>query len=143
MIGWLIWCFTMRRNRFVWKAVASIVGIQLLLCLELGDFPPFYWMLDAHALWHAGTWPLAFLWYRYVSNLYIPGLFQKFALQKHSIMKNIMYFFAVLRSHTYLPSAYLATILIIYDWVIGSVCCQVVKVFDFKPLAPYPCGFAS
>ncbi|XP_060556625.1 post-GPI attachment to proteins factor 3-like [Ruditapes philippinarum] len=66
MIGWLIWCFTMRRNRFVWKAVASIVGIQLLLCLELGDFPPFYWMLDAHALWHAGTWPLAFLWYSFI-----------------------------------------------------------------------------
>ncbi|XP_053373559.1 post-GPI attachment to proteins factor 3-like [Mercenaria mercenaria] len=66
MIGWTAWCFMMRRNKYVWKAIASIVGIQLLLCLELGDFPPLYWALDAHSLWHAGTWPLALLWYSFI-----------------------------------------------------------------------------
>ena len=42
----------------------SIFGVQLLSSLELGDFPPLLWMLDAHALWHAGTAPLSLLWYR-------------------------------------------------------------------------------
>lgn len=66
MIGWMAWCIWMRHNRYVWKAVASIVGIQLLLCLELGDFPPLWWAFDAHSLWHAGTWPLAILWYSFI-----------------------------------------------------------------------------
>ena len=39
--------------------VTSIFGIQLLLSLELVDFLPLLWMLDAHALWHAGTAPLS------------------------------------------------------------------------------------
>ena len=43
-----------------------IVGLQLLLGLELGDFPPILWTFDAHSLWHAGTAPLCLLWYRYV-----------------------------------------------------------------------------
>ena len=69
MLGWFSWCLWKRKEQhYVWKCVASIFGIQLLLCLELGDFPPIWWTFDAHALWHAGTAPLCLLWYRYVRN---------------------------------------------------------------------------
>jgi hypothetical protein len=33
------------------------------MALELLDFPPFLWILDAHALWHLTTVPLIPLWY--------------------------------------------------------------------------------
>lgn len=34
--------------------------------LELLDFPPLFWVLDAHALWHISTVPLNVLFYRWV-----------------------------------------------------------------------------
>ena len=67
MLGWLSWCIWRRKQQpYVWKCVGFIVGLQLLLGLELGDFPPIFWTFDAHSLWHAGTAPLCLLWYRYV-----------------------------------------------------------------------------
>ena len=32
--------------------------------LELTDFPPIFWIFDAHSLWHASTVPLTVLLYR-------------------------------------------------------------------------------
>lgn len=75
MIGWFAWCAWKRKEqRYVWKCVASIVGIQLLLGLELGDFPPLWWTFDAHSLWHAGTAPLCLLWYSFIID---DGLYLK------------------------------------------------------------------
>lgn len=41
---------------------------QPSLChlLQLGEFPPIFWILDAHALWHLGTAPMCYFWYRLV-----------------------------------------------------------------------------
>lgn len=65
-LGWLIWAkLVWEKQNYVWRAIVSIVAVMLLLLLELGDFPPLFWILDAHALWHAGTAPIPFLWYRY------------------------------------------------------------------------------
>ena len=62
--GWLGWCaIVYRKQRYVWKCAASTIAVCVLLLLELGDFPPIWWTLDAHALWHAGTAPLPLLWY--------------------------------------------------------------------------------
>lgn len=36
-----------------------------LALLELLDFPPLFWVLDAHAVWHLSTVPVHFLFYRY------------------------------------------------------------------------------
>ena len=38
-----------------------------MVLLELMDFPPLLWAVDAHALWHLSTIPIPLLWYRYVS----------------------------------------------------------------------------
>lgn len=66
-VGWLWWAKRVwRRQPYVWKGIVSIVLVMLLLLLELGDFPPVLWILDAHALWHAGTAPVALLWYSFL-----------------------------------------------------------------------------
>ena len=33
--------------------------------LEVADFPPIFWIFDAHSLWHASTVPLVQLLYKY------------------------------------------------------------------------------
>ncbi|KAK2173892.1 hypothetical protein NP493_846g00029 [Ridgeia piscesae] len=64
---WLTWCFRRRREQpYVWKAATVSLSLMLLISLELGDFPPYLWIFDAHSLWHAGTVWLPFLWYSFV-----------------------------------------------------------------------------
>lgn len=64
---WLTWCFRSRREQpYVWKAATVTISLVLLLSLELGDFPPYLWIFDAHSLWHAGTVGLTFVWYSFV-----------------------------------------------------------------------------
>lgn len=64
-VAWLGWCYRVRKRQpYVWKAATTVVLLSALLMLELLDFPPFFWTIDAHSLWHLGTIPLPFLWYR-------------------------------------------------------------------------------
>ncbi|XP_059155699.1 post-GPI attachment to proteins factor 3-like [Physella acuta] len=68
-LGWLVWCYYNHRSKpYVWKCAAVIIGLNGLLILEVFDFPPLFWTLDAHALWHAGTVPLNILWYRFITD---------------------------------------------------------------------------
>ncbi|NXR14170.1 PGAP3 factor, partial [Semnornis frantzii] len=61
---WLRWCLQNRpRLPHVWKCAAVVLLLQALALLELLDFPPLFWVLDAHALWHIGTIPLNVLFY--------------------------------------------------------------------------------
>jgi len=65
--GWVWWSWRVRkRQRYVWKAVVSIVWLSTMLLLELLDFPPLGWTLDAHSLWHLGTILIPVLWYRFL-----------------------------------------------------------------------------
>ncbi|KAK3592986.1 hypothetical protein CHS0354_023211 [Potamilus streckersoni] len=66
LLGWVAWCFCNRDKTYIWKCGVSVLSINLLLTLELLDFPPLWWIFDAHSLWHAGTAPLALLWYSFV-----------------------------------------------------------------------------
>ncbi|XP_071108771.1 post-GPI attachment to proteins factor 3-like [Haliotis cracherodii] len=84
MIGWLIWCgVKYKKQRYVWKCAAVVLGINALLLLEVFDFPPFWWILDAHALWHAGTAPLGWLWYSFIidDSLYLKQWEEDMALK--------------------------------------------------------------
>lgn len=65
--GWFVWSLMVRRQRpYFWKIVVFLICLNLLLLLEVGDFPPVFWTFDAHSLWHAGTAPIVLLWYRCV-----------------------------------------------------------------------------
>ncbi|XP_035689761.1 post-GPI attachment to proteins factor 3-like [Branchiostoma floridae] len=63
---WLGFAFTnVQQRRYMWKIIATILSINCLLLLELGDFPPIWWTFDAHSLWHAGTVPVVPLCYSF------------------------------------------------------------------------------
>ncbi len=40
--------------------------LNVTVLLELLDFPPLLWTFDSHALWHASTAPVHFLWYSFL-----------------------------------------------------------------------------
>lgn len=46
-----------------------VVLLQGLSLLELLDFPPLFWVLDAHAIWHISTIPVHTLFFRSVLRL--------------------------------------------------------------------------
>jgi hypothetical protein len=48
--------------------LALVLLTTLAMSLELLDFAPFFRLLDAHALWHLSTIPLAAGWWRFLSS---------------------------------------------------------------------------
>ena len=69
MVFWLLWCISnASRQPYVWKCAAVLVTTALLMLLELGDFPPLWFVFDAHSLWHLGTSPLPLLWYSFLTD---------------------------------------------------------------------------
>ncbi|CAO1637475.1 unnamed protein product [Parajaminaea phylloscopi] len=43
-----------------------VLALTLAACLEILDFPPLFRALDAHALWHLSTVPIAHAWYEWI-----------------------------------------------------------------------------
>jgi len=43
----------------------TVLTVSVTL-LEIADFPPIFWIFDAHSLWHASTVPLVQLLYRFI-----------------------------------------------------------------------------
>lgn len=64
--GWILWCHKNRQQHYTWKCAASVIAVNLLLLLELMDFPPWKFLIDAHSLWHLGTIPVPLLWYSFL-----------------------------------------------------------------------------
>jgi len=54
------------RPAYVNKALAFVVVTSAATALELFDFPPWQRVIDAHALWHLATVPIAYLWYDFL-----------------------------------------------------------------------------
>ncbi|KAJ2915990.1 hypothetical protein MD484_g4456, partial [Candolleomyces efflorescens] len=54
------------RPNFAWKAGLFVALTTAATSLELFDFPPWAGVLDAHAMWHAVTSPIAYLWYQFL-----------------------------------------------------------------------------
>lgn len=48
------------------KCMVVVLLLQALSLLELLDFPPLFWVLDAHAIWHISTIPVHVLFFRWV-----------------------------------------------------------------------------
>ncbi|XP_045382339.1 post-GPI attachment to proteins factor 3 [Lemur catta] len=69
MVWWLAWClWNQRRLPHVRKCVAVVLLLQGLSLLELLDFPPLFWVLDAHAIWHISTIPVHVLFFSFLED---------------------------------------------------------------------------
>ncbi|RWW03216.1 hypothetical protein BHE74_00029917 [Ensete ventricosum] len=67
LLMWAIWGGVTRHpSRF--KLWAVVFGCALAMLLEIYDFPPFHGYADAHALWHATTIPLTYLWWSFIKD---------------------------------------------------------------------------
>lgn len=65
LVWWLAWCLWNRQQLpHVRKCMAVVLLLQGLSLLELLDFPPLFWVLDAHAIWHISTIPVHVLFFR-------------------------------------------------------------------------------
>jgi len=61
-MGWIGYPST-PKNRMM--CLGLQVAFSVASSLEIFDFPPIWGHFDAHALWHAATVPLGFLWYSF------------------------------------------------------------------------------
>ncbi|KGN46820.1 post-GPI attachment to proteins factor 3 [Cucumis sativus] len=67
LLIWAIWAgVTHHPSR--WKLWTVVVGGGLALLLEIYDFPPYKGFVDAHALWHATTIPLTYIWWSFIRD---------------------------------------------------------------------------
>lgn len=68
-LGWLTWSFSSRHHksrRHIAYCRLSVMWLLISLPLELYDFPPIGWILDAHALWHASSLLVIVAWHKFV-----------------------------------------------------------------------------
>ncbi|KAL6509486.1 hypothetical protein OROGR_022796 [Orobanche gracilis] len=67
IVLWAVWAGVTHHpsRRKLWVVV---FGGALAMLLEIYDFPPYRGLLDAHALWHATTIPLTYLWWSFVRD---------------------------------------------------------------------------
>ncbi|XP_012307396.1 post-GPI attachment to proteins factor 3 isoform X3 [Aotus nancymaae] len=69
VVWWLAWClWNQRRLPHVRKCVVVVLLLQGLSLLELLDFPPLFWVLDAHAIWHISTIPVHVLFFSFLED---------------------------------------------------------------------------
>ncbi|KAF6160769.1 hypothetical protein GIB67_035970, partial [Kingdonia uniflora] len=67
LLLWAVWA-GVTRHPSRWKLWIVVVGGGLAMLLEIYDFPPYKGYVDAHAIWHASTIPLTFLWWSFIKD---------------------------------------------------------------------------
>ncbi|PSS14385.1 Post-GPI attachment to proteins factor 3 like [Actinidia chinensis var. chinensis] len=67
LLIWAIWA-GVSRHPSRWKLWVVVVGGGLAMLLEIYDFPPYEGFVDAHALWHASTIPLTYIWWSFIED---------------------------------------------------------------------------
>ena len=68
-ICWLAWSFYQYyflNKKYVWRCAISIILVDVFMLLEVLDFAPIWWTIDAHALWHLCTICIPFYWYEFI-----------------------------------------------------------------------------
>ncbi|KAK6934809.1 Per1-like [Dillenia turbinata] len=67
LLLWAMWAgVTCHPSR--WKLWMVVFGGALAMLLEVYDFPPYHGFLDAHALRHATTIPLTYIWWSFIKD---------------------------------------------------------------------------
>ncbi|MCH85919.1 post-GPI attachment to proteins factor 3-like [Trifolium medium] len=64
---WTVWA-GVSRHPSRWKLWLVVIAGGLAMLLEIYDFPPYEGLLDAHALWHAITIPLTYIWWSFIKD---------------------------------------------------------------------------
>ena len=64
MITMLWWYLNRIKLPYIYLIAWFNILTTFVTLLELADFPPIFWIFDAHSLWHASTVPLTVLLYR-------------------------------------------------------------------------------
>jgi hypothetical protein len=65
-VAWVVWV-TKTKHPGRWTLYKCMGLVHMAMLLEVLDFPPLLNMFDAHALWHAATVPLTYLWYQFMA----------------------------------------------------------------------------
>ncbi|XP_052734334.1 uncharacterized protein LOC108319538 isoform X1 [Vigna angularis] len=64
---WAVWAgFSKHPSR--WKLWFVVFSGGLAMLLEIYDFPPYLGLFDAHAIWHATTIPLTYIWWSFIRD---------------------------------------------------------------------------
>lgn len=64
---WLTWCsirYRKFKSVYLFKCILSLLLMNVFLAFEIFDFPPVFYIFDAHSIFHLSTVFLPFLWYR-------------------------------------------------------------------------------
>jgi hypothetical protein len=64
---WAVWA-GVSRHPSRWKLWLVVIAGGLAMLLEIYDFPPYEGLLDAHAIWHAITIPLTYIWWSFIRD---------------------------------------------------------------------------
>ncbi|KAI3661797.1 hypothetical protein MP638_003805 [Amoeboaphelidium occidentale] len=65
--SWLYWSFKYGYERPYSKyCLYGTMAVIFSISLELYDFPPLWGVFDAHSLWHLSTFPICFVWYKFM-----------------------------------------------------------------------------
>ncbi|KAF8008607.1 hypothetical protein BT93_K2314 [Corymbia citriodora subsp. variegata] len=67
LLLWAVWA-GVTRHPSRWKLWVVVVAGAAAMLLEIYDFPPYQGYVDAHALWHATTIPLTYLWWSFIRD---------------------------------------------------------------------------
>lgn len=67
LLIWAIWA-GMSRHPSRWKLWTVVFGGGMAMLLEIYDFPPYNGFFDAHAIWHATTIPLTYIWWSFIRD---------------------------------------------------------------------------
>ncbi|KAL3521494.1 hypothetical protein ACH5RR_019643 [Cinchona calisaya] len=67
LVLWAVWA-GVSQHPSRWKLWVVVVGGCIGMLLEIFDFPPYWGFVDAHALWHATTIPLSYLWWSFARD---------------------------------------------------------------------------
>mmetsp|Transcript_12566 Transcript_12566/g.18838 ORF Transcript_12566/g.18838 Transcript_12566/m.18838 type:complete len:328 (+) Transcript_12566:2-985(+) len=60
---WLIWILRHPERPYRWRVLLIHFSLIAAGLFEVFDFPPYFYLVDAHSLWHASTVPLYFYWF--------------------------------------------------------------------------------
>lgn len=64
-LGWIIWCIQNRKQTHCKWMLLFYFFFTLSSIFEIWDFPPYFWVFDAHSCWQLSTVPAIFVLYKF------------------------------------------------------------------------------